>query len=285
MTFKDKIESFDKAGHVELRCGRCIGCRLTKARDWAVRINHEASLHQENSFITLTYDPEHLPEYGSIDYDHWKKFMYRLRKHCRYHHEKEIRFYMCGEYGTDKSQHADLGRPHFHAIIFGHAFTDDRVFFKMRDGHKTYVSESLARTWGKGHSEIGSVTMESAGYVAGYVTKKITGEAANDHYMRVDQDTGECFPIEHEKARMSRNPGIGKGWYEAFAQDLEKGFITVGGKETSIPQFYKRVLEQRQPDIADRIQAEGETKRLKQDRWNLQAEERQTHAKQKERML
>lgn len=38
-----------------LACGQCIGCRLERARQWAVRIMHEASLYNVNSFVTLTY--------------------------------------------------------------------------------------------------------------------------------------------------------------------------------------------------------------------------------------
>jgi hypothetical protein len=44
---------------------------------------HEASLHIFNSFITLTYDPEHLPEDGSLNVLHFQKFMKRLRKKSR----------------------------------------------------------------------------------------------------------------------------------------------------------------------------------------------------------
>ena len=42
---------------------------------------HEAQMHQENSFITLTY--EHEPESKSINVEHFQKFMKRLRKHYK----------------------------------------------------------------------------------------------------------------------------------------------------------------------------------------------------------
>ena len=44
-----------------LPCGQCIGCRLDRSRAWAMRCIHEASLHDENCFITLTYNAENLP--------------------------------------------------------------------------------------------------------------------------------------------------------------------------------------------------------------------------------
>jgi hypothetical protein len=52
---------------LKIPCGRCIGCRLEYSRQWAMRCHHEASLHTFNSFITLTYDPENLPQDGSLD--------------------------------------------------------------------------------------------------------------------------------------------------------------------------------------------------------------------------
>ena len=42
-------------------CGKCIGCRLAHSRQWAVRCVHEASLHDRNCFLTLTFDDAHLP--------------------------------------------------------------------------------------------------------------------------------------------------------------------------------------------------------------------------------
>ena len=41
---------------------------------------HEASMHMFNSFVTLTYDDDHLPEYNSLNYKHFQDFMKRLRK-------------------------------------------------------------------------------------------------------------------------------------------------------------------------------------------------------------
>lgn len=51
---------------IGLPCGQCIGCRLDKSRDWAQRMVHEASLHMDNVFITLTYAPEYLPPDGGL---------------------------------------------------------------------------------------------------------------------------------------------------------------------------------------------------------------------------
>ncbi len=46
---------------IKLPCGQCIGCRLDRSRQWAMRCLHEAQLHDDNCFVTLTYDDDHLP--------------------------------------------------------------------------------------------------------------------------------------------------------------------------------------------------------------------------------
>ena len=51
---------------IYIPCGGCIGCRIDRSRQWALRCVHEASLHSTNSFITLTYNDENLPEGGSL---------------------------------------------------------------------------------------------------------------------------------------------------------------------------------------------------------------------------
>jgi len=65
---------------IEVPCGQCIGCRLERSRQWAVRCMHEASLHEDNCFITLTYDDEHLPADNSLDKSEFQRFCKRMRK-------------------------------------------------------------------------------------------------------------------------------------------------------------------------------------------------------------
>lgn len=157
---------------LQVPCGQCVGCRLERSRQWAVRCVHESQMHKENCFITLTYAPEHLPADQSLHYRDFQLFMKRLRKRFS---GKVIRFYMCGEYGEN------FGRPHFHACLFGHNF-DDLTLWKVQNKQKLYRSKTLEELWPFGHSSVGTVTFESAAYVARYIMKKVTGEAAELHY-------------------------------------------------------------------------------------------------------
>ena len=77
------VFSSDKAlvaSDVLVPCGRCIGCRLDRSLSWAIRCVHEARMHEDNCFVTLTYDKEHLPDDGSLRPRDFVLFMKQLRQ-------------------------------------------------------------------------------------------------------------------------------------------------------------------------------------------------------------
>lgn len=230
---------------IQVPCGQCIGCRLERSRQWAIRCMHEAQLHESNCFITLTYNDQHLPEDNSLKVDHFQKFMKRLRKKFG----QGIRFYHCGEYGEQ------FKRPHYHAIIFGLDFAD-KQYHRDRNGYPVYVSQTLQELWPYGFSEIGTVTFESAAYVARYITKKVTGEQAQGHYGITNYETGEFTEIKPEYTTMSRRPGIGKNWLEKYHKDIyPDDFVVVGGKKMKPPKFYDAQFEIAYPSDFDKIKA------------------------------
>ena len=61
-------------------CRQCTGCRTEYARQWAMRLVLEEELWDNNIFITLTYDNEHLPEHNTLVKKDFQLFMKRLRK-------------------------------------------------------------------------------------------------------------------------------------------------------------------------------------------------------------
>ena len=225
-------------------CGQCVGCRLERSRQWAVRCVHEASLYEDNCFITLTYNNESLPEDGSLNKKHFQDFMKRLRKKYK---NKKIRYYHCGEYG-DKNF-----RPHYHAIIFGLQF-DDQKLFTVNNGEKLYTSEKLEKLWPFGFSTIGTVTFESAAYVARYVMKKVNGKNAKNHYERVDSNTGEIYSLVPEYNTMSRRPGIASGWFDKYKDDVyPSDNIHLRDKTFRPPKFYDKMYEHLMPNEMEKI--------------------------------
>lgn len=237
-----------------LPCGQCIGCRLNYSRQWAIRIVHEAQMHDTNCFITLTFDQAHLESRTnplSLDVTEFQRFMKRLRK--RY--GKNIRFFHCGEYG-DKNK-----RPHYHAIIFGMDF-EDKVLWSNRDGNKLYTSEQLEQLWPYGFSTIGDVTFQSAAYVARYIMKKHKGEGSEDHYTRWCPLTGEGTTVEPEYCTMSRRPGIGYDWLQEYKADVyPNDYIVINEHKVKPPRYYDSLLtEQELKEVkAKRIEDSPET--------------------------
>jgi hypothetical protein len=224
---------------MKIPCGQCVGCRLERSRQWAIRCIHEAQLYEKNCFITLTYNEDKLPESGSLVLEDFQKFLKRLRKK---RFGEKIRYYMCGEYG-DKNK-----RPHYHACMFNLDF-EDKIELKNRDGQVYYTSQELQSLWPYGFSLIGDVTFESAAYVARYILKKVTGGRAIIHYNDIDFGTGEILrERKAEFTTMSRRPGIGKGWLEKYWDDVfPDDFVVVRGKQMRVPKYYLNSLEEEDP--------------------------------------
>lgn len=243
------------ASPIEIACGQCIGCRLERSRQWAMRCLHESQCHEWSSFVTLTYDDDHLPDNYSLRYSDFQLFMKRLR--ARYSLRQRIRFFMCGEYGEVTQ------RPHYHACLFGVHF-DDREFLKrMKSGCNIYTSDLLSELWPAGHSSIGDVTFESAAYVARYVVKKVTGAAAAAHYRVVDSDGVVHFRTP-EFTHMSLKPGIGAPWYAKFASDVyPRDEVVIRGMAMKPPKYYDNLLEKFDPDTREWLDAERYKKSLR----------------------
>lgn len=209
---------------LDIPCGQCVGCRLERSRQWAIRCIHEASLYDDNCFITLTYDPEHLPKDQSLKVEHFQLFMKRFRKK---YPNKKIRFFHCGEYGEN------TGRPHYHACIFNHDF-EDKKRYKDVNGNRLYTSETLETLWALGFCTVGALNFETAAYVARYIMKKVTGDKAEQHYQG----------RKPEYTTMSRNPGLGKPWLDKWKTDVyPHDYVIVNGKKVGVPKFYDQQLD------------------------------------------
>ncbi|WNK13598.1 MAG: replication initiator protein [Microvirus sp.] len=242
-------------GSLELPCGQCIGCRLERSRQWAIRCVHEASLHKQNIFLTLTYRDDALPAYGSLSYRHVQLFLKRLRRHIA---PMKVRFFCAGEYGEE------LRRPHYHMCLFGWSPSDPYPVAK-----DLYSSKLLEQLWPHGHASFGEVTFASAGYVARYCLKKINGKDARHHYEAgIDPTTGEVITLEKEFAHMSLKPGIGAGWFKKYSTEVYPfDEIIINGKPVKPPKYYDKLFDKIPFNDLDQVRAQREL-----DAYNLRSD-------------
>lgn len=236
-------EEFDEVyQRVQFPCGSCNGCLLERSRQWAVRITHEASMYEENCFVTLTYADEHLPANGGLWPEDWDAFIKALRQKIA---PRRVRYFYCGEYGEQ------FGRPHFHAILFGWWFPDS-VALGDRNGLRVWRSDMLQELWEKGRTEIGSVSFESASYVARYVLKKRGVNGVRGGSESVEPGADALPPRRGEYARMSRRPGIGRSWIEKYAGEVVAAdSVVVRGRETKPPRYYDVVCASMAPEAVE----------------------------------
>lgn len=267
ISFSPKQRSKEYA-EFQLPCGKCLQCRLDYARQWAVRCVHEAQMHPKNSFITLTYDDQHLAS-PKLIYDDFQKFMKRLRKT----QNDPMGVFVTGEYGELTK------RPHWHAILFNYEPTDGKLIRTNERGDKIFQSASLQKIWGKGLTEYGSVTFQSAGYCARYAAKKLVHGNDQDH---------DYHPI----SKKSSKHAIGKKWLEKYADTdcFTKGLIVLpDGTTCGIPRYYEKWLKANKPDLylryvtqtkLEKIQHAAIAAEAEKNQHNIILQTRREHGKQ-----
>lgn len=253
----------------EVPCGHCLGCRVEQARQWTCRMMHESRMHDDSWFVTLTY--EEVPENGSLNPQHFRRFIKDLRKD---HEAGTISYYGCGEYGDS------TGRPHYHAVLFGPHFLDrSRHPDPSRFG--VWRSEALERYWKHGFAEIGTMTVASASYVAGYVQKKVRKKDFPSHYERVIPETGEVIELVPEFARMSLKPAIGRRWIQQNWPDVyPRDFVVFDGVEAKPPRYYDKWMDDNQPEMMDVVRQKRWDERLELSKYTLNAKKKILESRQ-----
>lgn len=206
-----------------LPCGTCLGCKAARATAWAYRCMHEASLYENNRFITLTYDNDHLPPNGWLNLRDVQLWMKRLRKAI----PTKIRYFLTGEYGSI------TGRPHYHALLFNCRFPDEQPAGNM------ILSATADRLWPLGEVRTGSVTLASALYVAKYAVKGTKGHPTSD-----GEAPPEPFATMSRGGRGQGLGGIGSPWLKKYESDLKHGYLIHNGEKAPIPRAYRKKLSE-----------------------------------------
>ena len=220
-----------------VKCGKCDTCRREKSQDWAIKLINEAQYHKKACFITLTFDNKILLDknskarkYGanpsfvfSTKYskDYFRKFIKRLRKKFK---GKRITYFAVSEYG-EKTK-----RPHYHCIIYGINFEDDRKEGQIsKSGHIQYVSETLNNLWACGRSTIEDINANNIIYISQYSLKKF----------KTNEDKKYRAHIS-----FSNRSKISIKWARRNYRQIVKGYLEdKDGKKFKVPQSYKLNLK------------------------------------------
>ena len=153
---------------------------------------------------------------------------------------------MCGEYGEEKL------RPHYHALLFGVDFPD-RKFKCTRNGIPVFNSALLTKVWGRGRTEIGTVTSKSAGYVARYTIQK--QEEDDRHLERINEQTGEIYRVQKPFNNSSNRHGLGYDWYQKYKSDVFPDDFVLDEKKNQqpTPGYYRVLLQRENPKLAEKL--------------------------------
>lgn len=231
-----------------LPCRKCVGCRLSKSREWANRAVMEQIYHQESWFLTLTYDDEHLPRSFPVDESTGeilsvhgtlvKKHLQDFFKRLRFNSGQKFRYFAAGEYGSQTY------RPHYHVLLFGLRLNDLSVISRNFAGQPYYVSDIISKCWSDGIHILGPVTWQSASYVARYTMKKATHGFDRSFY-----DAAAILP---EYQSMSLKPGLGYQYYvdhpDIFNYDTFSVSTPQGGRKMTPPEYFKKLFKVEHPE-------------------------------------
>lgn len=200
---------------MQVPCGKCEYCQRQHSAMWVDRMLDELSLaNGVGCFLTLTYNPEWLPNCEQAIKKPFQKFMKRLRKALA---PTKIRYYACGEYGGKNN------RPHYHCVIFGWQ-PNDFLLINNKTGYG--YSPFLERVWSYGFVQcVLDLNQDRLKYVTRYLDK------LDDRYHKVRPWT-----------TMSRRPGIGFGVISP--QMLLTGSRFRDGREYPLPRYYIDKLEE-----------------------------------------
>ena len=213
----------DKYGDslLALPCGKCEGCILARRKMWALRCYCESLYHEQNCFLTLTYDDDHLPK--SLVKSHFQDFIKSLRNRGL-----KLRYFGCGEYG------GKTGRPHYHLVIFGYFPEDAKYFSLSASGFHQFTSKFLSASWPFGFLTVSCFTPETAAYTAGYVDKK---------YKQSD-----CFIL------MSKRPGLGEQYFIDHHDDIydrDSIVVNFGSHIEHVPKYFDKLADKIGLDLTE----------------------------------
>lgn len=221
-------------------CRKCMACRIQITSEWAIRLMLELpTWNYEASFITLTYDDEHLPKDLSLKPKDLTDFWKRLRKD----YGKPIKYYACGEYGDEELKYwspcatEPHGRPHYHAIVFGFGYNEVNRRI-LKDNWRLCCEDRFDYSKQKNQEQgFAPVTPDDIRYVTGYIQKKLSGEYAKKQY-------GTAIPPFSRSSHF-----LGLDYAVEHKEELAERRLKFEGHNLSIPRYFLKKLDLKSSDF------------------------------------
>lgn len=210
---------------VKVPCGKCLGCQINKASEWATRLYYEAKQHKYYYFTTLTYNDQALKEKRDFKRD-IQLFLKRLRKNTGL---EDIKYFANFEKG-EKTK-----REHWHLIIyFNKEFKDNLIWLKKEGENNYYTSGMIQKCWKLGY-DVTTISTKPDGtlkYVSAYVCKKSGSD------LGIHLQSKELGNIEDKNI-------------------LKSSYVLVEGKRKKIPKYVKEKIQQRNDIMYKEIQQQA----------------------------
>lgn len=212
--------------NIEVPCGHCLNCMIKKQSQLTFLANKELLEKYKNkqsaSFVTLTYDDNHIP-YNENGFVTLRKkdvqlFLKNLRRNMEYHNDKiPFKVVYCGEYGD--GSHAKNGvstmRPHYHIAFIGLG--------------ENKIKKYTRKLWPHGLCDVGPLSSGGIRYICKYMTK------ANP-----DKEIKELREVAGvESPFINHSIGLGKKWIEEHLQKIVDDEFTFNlyGKRHLFPKY------------------------------------------------
>lgn len=276
--YENYVKKFNYVQTVWLPCGKCAQCVSQRCNSWTLRSTLEMQKYNNACCLTLTYDNEHLPENGNLNYKDVQLFIKKLRNKLNQDYKQdgkkiEIKYMCACEYGSQKL------RPHYHLILFNFFPPDipkvggqlkPAVFSKR--GNPQYVSKLITDLWGKGRVTVGLCNHQTCRYVSQYCAKKLINK--HPDYLKKCK---EC------REKLVASVGFGLDWFKRnFRSVMSAGKVVFGGFTFAIPKYFIKKLEQIAPKIYQNYQEKAHQRFLS---YIFDDEEKRRQVARSERIL
>lgn len=197
-------------------CGHCAGCNKDRVNLWSDRCMFESITNERaSSFVTLTYNDEHLPKDKGVHYEDLRAFQLRLRKNLN----RPYKYFFSSEYGE-----SDNHRPHYHGLLFGFDCGDKGDMTALYNAWSPYNDPI-------GFFEVDYLTSGRIRYTLKYVCKEYGKEAQEYEKLGLP-------PLFHVMSK-----GIGKQWFLDHLESIRanKGYY-IDGVLRPLPRYYADLL-------------------------------------------